>query len=233
MKNKNYRTSGININQKNLFYYKNTFKDITNEKSKFFYEILVQKKFKCSNMESVWSKLFNILNDSNTWEKIYYGKVINEKYKKFSDFNYKQLHNILPSGTIVNKWNKNVTPNCAYCNEKEDIKHILFDCTRVKEIWEKIGLMLKMKIQWKHIVVGYFDQNNTTEFRNLIFNIVNYSIYSQWVKCSENDDLYRNTSMYTEIKVAILFYKKVYSHVENVNFNILFKKLCDDIRISQ
>ena len=148
---------------------------------------------------------------------MYTGKVTKEKYKKFSDFNYKLLHNILPSGVLVNKWNKNVTSECAFCKEKENIKHILFDCKRVQQIWKKIGLILNMEIQWKHIVIGYIVQNNITEYRNLVFNIITYCIYSQWVKCSEDDELYKRISILTEVKVSILFYEKVYEKIDNIS----------------
>ena len=230
LKDKKYNITGININDKMIFYFQEIYTEINSKNSKFFYEILVQNKFICSNMEHIWSKKINIADNTTIWKKIYKNKVINEKYKKFSDFNYKLIHNILPSGMLVNKWNKNVTSECAFCKERENINHILFECSRIKLIWEKIGILLKMKILWKHIVVGYIEQNNITQFRNLIFNITSYCIYSQWVKCSENDELFKRTSIITEVKVALIFYEKVYKHIENPTMSMLFSKLINEIR---
>ena len=78
--------------------------------------------------------------------------------------------------------------------------------------------------------MGYIEQNNITKFRNLIFNIVSYCIYSQWVKCSEDDELFKKISISTEVKVAILFYEQVYKFIENPTTNMLFSKLANDIK---
>jgi len=63
---------------------------------------------------------------------------------------------------MLSKWKADIPSVCVVCHVKEDIKHKLFDCSKVKYIWKQVGNIMHVNLQWKHIVIGYFlDQNNT------------------------------------------------------------------------
>ncbi len=219
----------VNMNKKLFFYFNDSFIKITDQKSKFFYKILVNVRFKKPDIQHFWAKQFNIENNYHIWKTIYENKVIAEKYKKFAEFNYKMLHNILPCGKLVNKWNKSVSARCVYCNEDETIKHIYYDCNRVNNIWRLLGKVLKMNIQWKHLVIGYIEESQITIFRNKIFTVILYSIFSQWVEFSEEPKKFRDLNLYTGIIKNLIFYNRVYKLTENHIMGKLYDTLLENL----
>ncbi len=199
---------------RSLFYLNNKYVDVGEVKSKFYYEIFINKKFKRTYMESTWSKTFKIENTCRNWEIIYKSKIMDIQYKKLSEFNYKLIHNILPSGKLLCKWNKNVSRFCAFCGKEESVQHMLFDCDRIQDIWKLVGSILVMNVKWKHIVIGYLENNSNTCFRSLLFSIITYSIFCQWCIHSENDEQYKKVNILAEIKLLLTFYKNVFSNVK-------------------
>ncbi len=216
----------INYNKTPIFLFEK-YTEIYDQKSKFFYNILISKKFQRAPMEHVWSTKFNFINNKSSWENIYKEKIINEKYKKFAEFHFKLLHNILPCGNIVSKWNCNVSKFCAYCNCIETIQHIYYDCERIKTLWNYIGSMIDMNIQLRHIIIGYHDTSNVTYFRNKLFSIVLYTVYCKWVEFSEDNEKYKNIDFIQEAKYSLYFYNKVYKQTESQSVNTLFKIFID------
>lgn len=61
---------------------------------------------------------------------------------------------------MLYKYKLEQTDQCDHCKCKGDIKHLFFDCKRVKEIWLKVGDAWKWNIQWKHLVLGCDISNN-------------------------------------------------------------------------
>ena len=57
---------------------------------------------------------------------------------------------------------------------------MLFECDREKNIWKIVGEILKLNINWHHIVLG-LDEINAKQInvtRNNIITIITYSIYA-------------------------------------------------------
>ncbi len=117
---------------------------IKTQKSNFYYNLLINKKFERNYMEHFWSKTFDI--DTCEWENIYKRKVWNVSEKKIAEFNYKLITNIVCTRSIISKWNKNVTNLCTFCNEKQDVKHLLFTCNRVNNLLAAISNIIKLDI---------------------------------------------------------------------------------------
>ena len=154
--------------------------DIVDKKSGFYYDILRNQIFKLPYMQKVWSKELNLecLEFQDTWHRIYNIKVRKMPVKKLAEFNYKILSGILPCGFTLSKWKKDIPSNCIVCHVKEDLKHMLYDCKKVCDIWKKIGQKLCVLVKWRHIVIGYFqNQNETTKDLNCLFSMVAYSIF--------------------------------------------------------
>lgn len=43
-----------------------------------------------------------------------------------------------------------------YCDISiEDIKHLIFDCDNVKQIWHNLNNALNFTVKWKHVVIGF------------------------------------------------------------------------------
>lgn len=60
----------------------------------------------------------------------------------------------------MSKLNKDVSPLCVICNDEENIKHLLYDCEIIKPNWEKVNSFLKFDINWKVIVLRFYNEIN-------------------------------------------------------------------------
>ena len=83
----------------------------------------------------------------------------------------------------MNKWNKNVSEKCDVCNLDNTVKHMLYECERVKVIWSVFSNVCKCEIKWKHIVIGHSGSNINGQALNIMITFVAYIIYAQWIKC--------------------------------------------------
>ena len=68
--------------------------------------------------------------------------------------NYKLIHNLGYTAYILSKWKLGISSKCVVCGENETVEHMLFECERVKNIWKRVGEILKLNISWHHIVLG-------------------------------------------------------------------------------
>ena len=198
-----------------------TFKTVT---SKTFYEILVGEKFERNKMEKKWIELYNVPNSKKYFSSVYESSVKNMSCKRLAEFNYKLLHNILSCGYVVNKWNMNVNKYCETCNEIQTAEHLLFDCKIIKPIWEKTGNILKCKITWKNLLLGYSFGNMETETRRLILTIILKCIHSIWSKNSENHYAFKTAFFNSKIASSIKIYSEILNET-NQNYNTYVRKL--------
>ncbi len=88
------------------------------------------------------------------WPSVYKNQIWNMVDRKLAEFNYKLICNILCTKSQISRWNPNMNSNCALCGERQTVRHLLFECGRVEKIWNLIGTILKMKIRYKHIIIG-------------------------------------------------------------------------------
>ena len=64
------------------------------------------------------------------------------------------------------------------CNDTEDIKHLLYDCIHVLYVWKMLSLVLSSEVQWKHVILGfYFQQNSKLFFLNTVISFLAFKIY--------------------------------------------------------
>ena len=149
------------------------------------------------------------------------------KYKKFSEFKYKILRNILACGDRISKWNKSVSNECVFCKCKEDISHMLYECTRIKPIWGTISNCLQLNILLKHIILGVPCHNYISENRNICITIVTFSIYSSWYKNSINNGNYATVDLKRNIREKLSFYAEVFGKLLVVKQKSHFRRLID------
>ena len=133
----------------------NKLQDIRYKKSNFFYRLLVKKTLERSHMESFYSDEFKFENNNRNWTCIYEQKLCFKGFNDLSIFNFKILNNILPCGKSLHRWKTNISKNCDMCKEVESIKHMLYECSHVSQIWLKISNILDFNVKWKTIVCGY------------------------------------------------------------------------------
>ena len=172
-----------NVNNKHLFIHgKHKSHVILDQKSKFFYTLLLENKCIRPYMEKWWLKHFNRDIDMYKWENIYINRVHGLPDNKLKEFMYKLLHNLLPCRETLFKWKKEESNVCPICNEIETIKHIYFECKCINYIWKELGRKLKINLTWDKIIIGYTQDITIHRLRNLLFTIILYARYKLWVK---------------------------------------------------
>lgn len=158
---------------------------IDGQKSKFFYNILVEKKCCRSYTERYWRKQLNKDIDIFQWEKIYMNRVHCLMDNRMRQFMYKLFHNIIPNREMLCKWKKTEDNVCPLCGDVENIKHIYYECCYIKPVWSELGKRMNIDLTWAKILIGYVENIPVHKIRNLLFSIVLYARYKLWVKSTE------------------------------------------------
>ena len=209
--------------------FKNKLFTITNQKSKFFYNILKEKVKARGNMETIYSREFKFENVKSIWKNVYSQKVKWMKIIKISEFNFKLLHNIVPCGKVISKWQQDISSRCEICKEIETVQHMLYNCNRVKQIWYAIADVLKIDIKWKNIVCGFpkYEQCTATlSTINYILSIVAYSIFKENSHTKFEEKAYYMVNLANKIKTNLISFKLILHHAFCKNVEIsLFEKV--------
>ena len=104
-------------------------------------------------------------------------KLIDIKEIKLREFNFKIIHNILPCNEMLHKWTIKQDSKCDLCDKVQTIRHLLFECVFVKEVWVLVERMLDCKITYDDILCGF--ENNL--IANYVSNIAAFTIYKDWL----------------------------------------------------
>ena len=149
-----------------------------------------------------------------------------------NEFNYKLLKNLLIIGYILGKWNKNISSTCTYCHENDTPEHLSFYCNRTKRIWEEISYALKLNLTYKHLALGLDEDamQNVNTARNNVISVIAYGIYCTWVKCEDSKQSYKYISLNQSVKHYIYHYNCIFQASETKRpwFNI-FNTYCNKI----
>ena len=174
----------VNILNRDCFIIDNTYKNIYEQKSNFFYGILLRKKFQKPCYQNILAREFDITGH-NSWYHIYRRKIKNIFDTELAEFNYKLLNNLLCNNLYLSKWKQGVTMYCKNCaNEIECTKHLVYECHNVKQIWHIIGTILNFEMKWKHIVVGFYQvDSDYIDFINSIISYTACKIYKYKMFC--------------------------------------------------
>ncbi len=212
----------INIKNKWDILVGNNIFSVKLQKSTFYYNILIEKKFQKNYMEHAWQRDFEI--PEINWENVYYNQVWDIKDRKLGEFNYKLLCNVICTKSNISKWNRNINDKCTFCNLKQTVKHLLFDCPRVKNLWVNIGTIINLNIRYKHIILGNIvtKKNEFVKNRNLFISFVAYSIYKFWVMAENGKISFNNDNLLVFVKKD-LFRRTLYNKED------FFIQLCDKV----
>ena len=104
----------------------------------------------------------------------------------------------------MSKWNANKISTCQTCNKDENTKHLIFDCFNSTRIWKIICKSLSIDIQWKHVIVGFYNERNKncTSLNTLIFYIA-YRIYKYKMYCRLESLKETDTGIQNHIKESL------------------------------
>ncbi len=223
-KNKNMSNANfINIKNNWSINIENKIHDIENLKSNFYYKILVENKSIKNYMESEWEKAFEY---QINWNSVYQNQVWQIKERKLGEFNYKLLCNILYTKDRISKFNKEVDNKCKFCNQIQNVKHLLYDCPRVENLWKSVGAIIKLNIKYKHLIVGSVVCNETTKYRNLLISYIAYGVYKFWIMAENNKINFNTDSLHHFIKKD-LFGRSVY--LKDPNFDLIVNKVINNM----
>ena len=222
----------IRIPKMTLFFNGKKMVNIKHVKSTVFYNILVQNIGTRHYMEKQWNLKFKNNYQKSDWQNVYLRKIKSIPCKKIAEFNYKLLQNLLITGYILGKWNKNISSTCTYCHENDTPEHLLFCCNRTKRIWEDISYALKLKLTYKHLALGLDEDGmqNINTARNNVISVIAYGIYCTWVKCEDSKQSYKYISLNQSVKHYIYHYNCIFQACETKRpwFNI-FNNYCNKI----
>ena len=98
------------------------YQDLKNITCKHIYLFLIDKKAKQESSEQSWNLYFQTNVD---WSSVWIYQTTNfTGHICLVEFNFKLLHNILPSGTLLHKWKLSNSGLCIVCKTPDDYEHI-------------------------------------------------------------------------------------------------------------
>jgi len=135
--------ANVKISDRVVIYAKNKNWDVLYQKLGFYYKTLRDQNYKVPYMQKVWCKQLDVecLNFQSSWNSIYNIKIRQMPIIKLAEFNYKILSGTLPCGYMLSKWKADIPSVCIVCDVKENIKHMLFDCSKVKKSGNKLVIL--------------------------------------------------------------------------------------------
>ena len=127
------------------------------KKFKFYYNYLVEEIITSPVSENYWINFTRLRITHEDLLKSYVSKVKYIKDKKLAETNFKILNNILPCNRNLRKWGKSDTYLCCFCQEEENISHLLYFCVHVKPIWEIVNNVIPPGAYISHdmVMFGY------------------------------------------------------------------------------
>ena len=159
-----------------------------------FYDILLKRKFQKPCYQSILARDFDITG--SIWQTIYDNKVKHILDRDIAEFNYKILNNLICTNYYLSKWKVGQTKYCKICtNEVEYTKHLIYNCSITKRIWNIVSFTLKFEVEWKHIVLGFYNsKSDYIDFLNYLISFIACKIYKYRMFCrleSLDENTYR------------------------------------------
>ena len=160
---------------------------------------------------------FVFVNDNYVWKHIYEQKISKMPVPKIAEFNFKLIHNIVPCGKVLHKWNTKVSERCNLCREIESVEHLIFLCRGVKFVWECVSNILKVDAKWKTIVCGFVSSevSENVKLSNIVVSIVAYSIFKFNNKEKWNEA--KNNCSIEQFVVKNILFFRLFFKLKNVS----------------
>ena len=132
-----------------------------------FLQILTKENAPITAVKNWHNKLETVINQ-HTWSSIFKlcHFTIDDNYFKW--FNYKILHRILGTNSLLFQMNITENPSCRFCNEsRETLTHLFVDCRDVQIFWTNlfnwISSKLNILIQKDNITLLFGYLYNTSD----------------------------------------------------------------------
>ena len=79
-----------------------------------------------------------------SWDKVFKIPYTCTKSTKLQTLQYRILHRYLPTQRYLFIRNVTETPECRQCKQMDTIEHFLFECDKIRPIWNKIFTKLNL-----------------------------------------------------------------------------------------
>ena len=145
-------------------------------------ELLVLKVFKAPNVET---KLIEKCLPIKAIYELPFKVTLENKLRCFQ---YKIIHNILPTNSRLHKIKLKISPRCDRCSSPyETLSHLLYECSAVQTIWQKVIAWWNEKRSEKVILIdtdifyGYKPESSSFYALNHFLIIAKYHIFLSWL----------------------------------------------------
>ena len=104
--------------------------------AKIIYELIIK------NVDYVKSIFEKIKKDIDVREYDVYKKGFDNIYKvtnvtKYRDFQYRLMTNVIFANNRLYYWKKVESQKCDWCEDKQTVKHLLYECKQIGKIWDE------------------------------------------------------------------------------------------------
>ena len=107
---------------------------------------------------------------------------------KLRCFQYKVIHNILPTNSNLYKMKLRTSPSCDRCSHPhENLFHLLYDCPSIQVFWQRVISWLNEKrsenvtLSALDILYGYKPESNIFQALNHYVVVAKYHIFLSWL----------------------------------------------------
>ena len=154
---------------------------LSNLTHKKAYNILISKEIKPPTSQI---KILNMGISETDLPHLYLIPFTVTSETKISMFQYKILHNILPTNSLLYKMEKVDTPKCPHSeHQSQDIKHMFLNCQGVKDFWRCFHNWYnnggsRLNLKQAEILYGVISKTKSGSTLNHILIVAKFHIYS-------------------------------------------------------
>ena len=197
-------------------------------KTKFFYDKIIENVHEPPSSIHYWNVNGPITLTHDIFKEACVNKIQCIKDKKLAETNFKILHNILPCNFNLFRWRLVDSKSCKICGESETIIHLIFECCYAKKVWKRVENILGIKSTLKDILFGFDVEYDL----NFVLSTIVFCIYKEWLICSLDGKLRKQSPNFEIYKNEIRYRKAIYERCKLFNFCSIcqiFEKLIHEL----
>ena len=139
--------------------------NVKDSRSRIVYRALIGNPLASVDSFNSWQKAYPSLDENDNFTMDAFIRCFVNLYKitnvvKLRDFQYRLLHKRVPSNKELQRWGIKSSKLCAKCGETEDIRHLLYECEHIQNIWAN----------WSEYIRSRFDACVEVNFETVILN---------------------------------------------------------------
>ena len=191
-------------------------KDLLSMETRDLCKILVSKKTVTSKAMANFNKRLNYECNGEQLAAIYLlpHKLLYDN--KIKEFQFKILHQYIPTNKLLFKMRKIDNYKCSFCNLYcEDIYHLFYSCLVVKDIWMFVEQMCRDKLAFttnlscRDVIFGY-KLDESSPFVSILNKVILYCKYYIW-RCKHTTQMPTNAGLTQALKNHELFDEDIHN----------------------